>query len=165
MVIVKVNLDFVWFPGRLLSFIFVSGGFSIFWCDDGLDTGPILLQKSIDIDPNETIDTLYMRFLFPEGVRSMLEAVNLIEQGQAPRMIQSEDGASYDPMLNKKELTELKLDELSGKQLHNFIRGCDTVPGAWIRIDGQTVKLYGSKRWRRPVPTKVEEINIDSMKL
>lgn len=95
----------------------------------------------------------------------MLEAVNLIEQGQAPRLIQSEDGASYDPMLNKKELTELKLDELSGKQLHNFIRGCDTVPGAWIRIDGQTVKLFGSKRWRRPVPTKVEEINIDSMKL
>ena len=49
-----------------------QGGFSIFWADDGLDTGPILLQKSVDIDPNDTVDTLYNRFLYPEGIKGMV---------------------------------------------------------------------------------------------
>lgn len=49
-----------------------QGGFSVFWADDGLDTGPILLQKSVDIEPNETVDTLYNRFLYPEGIKGMV---------------------------------------------------------------------------------------------
>ena len=49
-----------------------KGGFTIFYADDGLDTGPILLQKSVDIDPNETVDTIYNRFLYPEGIRGMV---------------------------------------------------------------------------------------------
>ena len=50
-----------------------KAGFSIFWADDGLDTGPILLQRSCDTDINDTVDTLYNRFLFPEGIRAMVE--------------------------------------------------------------------------------------------
>ena len=49
-----------------------KGGFSIFYADDGLDTGPVILQKSVDIEPNETVDTLYNRFLYPEGIKSMV---------------------------------------------------------------------------------------------
>ena len=49
-----------------------QGGFSVFWADDGLDTGPILLQKSVDVDPNDTVDTLYNRFLYPEGIKGMV---------------------------------------------------------------------------------------------
>jgi methionyl-tRNA formyltransferase len=48
------------------------GGFSVFWADDGLDTGPILLQKKTFVDPNDTVDTIYNRFLFPEGVKAMV---------------------------------------------------------------------------------------------
>ena len=49
-----------------------KGGFSIFWADDGLDTGPILLQREVDIDPNDTVDTLYNRFMYPEGIKAMV---------------------------------------------------------------------------------------------
>ena len=49
-----------------------KGGFSIFYADDGLDTGPVILQKSVDIEPNETVDTLYNRFLYPEGIKAMV---------------------------------------------------------------------------------------------
>ena len=49
-----------------------QAGFSIFWADDGLDTGPVLLQRSCDVDINDTVDSLYNRFLFPEGVRAMV---------------------------------------------------------------------------------------------
>ena len=40
-------------------------GFTIFWADDGLDTGPILLQKQTKINLDDTVDTLYNRFLYP----------------------------------------------------------------------------------------------------
>lgn len=50
-----------------------KAGFSIFWADDGLDTGPILLQKDCPVEPNDTVDTLYNRFLFPEGIKAMVK--------------------------------------------------------------------------------------------
>ena len=48
------------------------GGFSIFYADDGLDTGPILLQREVYVDINDTLDTLYNRFLYPEGIVAMV---------------------------------------------------------------------------------------------
>ncbi len=48
------------------------GGFTIFWADDGLDTGPILLQRKVDVDINDTVDTLYNRFMYPEGIKAMV---------------------------------------------------------------------------------------------
>lgn len=41
----------------------------MFWADDGLDTGPILLQRECDVEPSDTVNTIYKRFLFPEGVK------------------------------------------------------------------------------------------------
>ena len=49
-----------------------KAGLSVFWADDGLDTGPILLQRSCDVDVNDTVDSLYNRFLFPDGIRAMV---------------------------------------------------------------------------------------------
>lgn len=49
-----------------------TAGFSVFWADDGLDTGPILLQKKCYVAPNDTVDTIYNRFLYPEGVNAMV---------------------------------------------------------------------------------------------
>ena len=49
-----------------------KAGFSVFWADDGLDTGPILLQRSCDVKPNDTVDSLYNRFLFPRFLGTSL---------------------------------------------------------------------------------------------
>ena len=49
-----------------------KAGFTIFWADDGLDTGPILLQRECDVDINDTVDSLYNRFLYPEGIQAMV---------------------------------------------------------------------------------------------
>lgn len=51
-----------------------KGGFTIFWADDGLDTGDLLLQKECEILPDDTVSTLYNRFLFPEGIKGMVRA-------------------------------------------------------------------------------------------
>lgn len=78
-----------------------DAGFSIFWADDGLDTGPLLLTKQCPIESDDTLDTLYKRFLYPEGVKAMKYAVDLIANGKAPKIPQIEYGASYDPPMFK----------------------------------------------------------------
>uniref|UniRef100_A0A8C6XXQ9 10-formyltetrahydrofolate dehydrogenase n=1 Tax=Naja naja TaxID=35670 RepID=A0A8C6XXQ9_NAJNA len=119
-----------------------KAGFSVFWADEGLDTGPILLQRECDVGPNETVDDLYNRFLFPEGIKAMIEAVQLIADGQAPRIPQPEEGASYEG-IQKKENAKISWDQ-PALSLHNWIRGHDKVPGAWAEINGQMVTFYGS---------------------
>uniref|UniRef100_A0A8C5FM67 10-formyltetrahydrofolate dehydrogenase n=1 Tax=Gadus morhua TaxID=8049 RepID=A0A8C5FM67_GADMO len=119
-----------------------QAGFSVFWADDGLDTGPLLLQRSCSVEPNDTVDSLYNRFLFPEGIKAMVESVQLIADGKAPRVIQSEEGASYEG-IQKKSNAKVNWAQ-PAEAIHNWIRGHDKVPGAWTVIDGQNVTLYGS---------------------
>ncbi|XP_059792786.1 mitochondrial 10-formyltetrahydrofolate dehydrogenase isoform X1 [Balaenoptera ricei] len=127
-----------------------KAGFSVFWADDGLDTGPILLQRSCDVEPNDTVDALYNRFLFPEGIKAMVEAVQLIADGKAPRIPQSEEAATYEG-IQKKENAEISWDQ-SAEALHNWIRGHDKVPGAWTEINGQVVTFYGSSLLNSSIP-------------
>ncbi|XP_063303292.1 mitochondrial 10-formyltetrahydrofolate dehydrogenase [Pelobates fuscus] len=127
-----------------------KAGFSVFWADEGLDTGPILLQRDCEVEPNDTVDTLYNRFLFPEGIKAMVEAVQLIADGKAPRIGQPEDGATYEG-IQKKENAKICWDN-SAEAIHNWIRGHDKVPGAWTIINGQTVTLFGSSLLQGSVP-------------
>uniref|UniRef100_A0A8C8F547 10-formyltetrahydrofolate dehydrogenase n=1 Tax=Oncorhynchus tshawytscha TaxID=74940 RepID=A0A8C8F547_ONCTS len=122
-----------------------KAGFSIFWADDGLDTGPILLQRECHVEPNDTVDSLYNRFLFPEGIKAMVESVQLIADGKAPRVPQTEEGASYEGI-------QKKSNSKPAEAIHNWIRGHDKVPGAWAVIDGRTVTLYGSSMLGESVP-------------
>uniref|UniRef100_A0A3B4XHF9 10-formyltetrahydrofolate dehydrogenase n=1 Tax=Seriola lalandi dorsalis TaxID=1841481 RepID=A0A3B4XHF9_SERLL len=112
-----------------------KAGFTVFWADDGLDTGPILLQRECAVEPNDTVDALYNRFLFPEGIKAMVESVQLIADGKAPRIPQTEEGASYEG-IQKKSNAKVNLAQ-PAEAIHNWIRGHDKVPGAWTVIDGQ----------------------------
>ncbi|XP_076023577.1 mitochondrial 10-formyltetrahydrofolate dehydrogenase-like [Genypterus blacodes] len=119
-----------------------KAGFTVFWADDGLDTGPILLQRECAVEPNDTVDSIYNRFLFPEGIKAMVESVQLIADGKAPRVTQSEEGATYEG-IQKKSNAKVNLAQ-PAEAIHNWIRGHDKVPGAWTLINGQPVTLYGS---------------------
>ncbi|MED6286293.1 Mitochondrial 10-formyltetrahydrofolate dehydrogenase [Characodon lateralis] len=127
-----------------------KAGFTVFWADDGLDTGPILLQRECAVETTDTVDTLYNRFLFPEGIKAMVEAVQLIADGKAPRIPQTEEGASYEG-IQKKSNSRVNWGQ-PAEAIHNWIRGHDKVPGAWTVIDGQSVTLYGSSMLGGSVP-------------
>ena len=73
----------------------------------------------------------------------MVEAVNLLEKGQAPRIKQPEEGATYDKMWNNKELAKINFNQ-PAQTIHNFIRGNDKVPGAWAVVNDQQVTFYSS---------------------
>ncbi|CAI5449382.1 unnamed protein product [Caenorhabditis angaria] len=138
-----------------------EAGLSIFWADDGLDTGPILLQKKCKVEENDTLNTLYKRFLYPAGVAAVAESVELIAAGKAPRIVQSEEGASYEPYITTKpELAQIDWSK-NQRELHNFIRGNDKVPGAWAILNGEKVSFFGSKLWKpRKLPEDAIEIAV-----
>jgi methionyl-tRNA formyltransferase len=121
-------------------------GLSIFWPDNGLDTGDILLQKKTPIGPDDTLGTVYFDRLFPMGVDAMCEAVDLVKAGKAPRIKQDERHATYEGWC---AADNARIDW--GKpwaQIHNLIRGCNPQPGAWTTFDGKKLQVFESK----PIP-------------
>src|SRR5436853_4669859 len=71
-------------------------GLSIFWPDNGLDTGEVLLQKKTPISPDDSLGSVYFDRLFPMGGEAMLESVDLVKAGNAPRIKQDDSKATYE---------------------------------------------------------------------
>ena len=103
-------------------------GVTIFWVDEGLDTGPILLQRSCPIGPDATLNEVYREYLFPLGVETMSEAVKLVEAGQAPRHVQNEDDMTYEGPWEG-DIAQIDWSQ-DAQTVHNFIRGSDRGPPA-----------------------------------
>jgi methionyl-tRNA formyltransferase len=119
-------------------------GLSIFWPDDGLDEGPILLQKTVAIEPDDTLGTVYFNKLFPLGVEAMLEAVDLVRDGKAPKIEQDHSKKTYESWC-KKEDVELDWSK-PASEIYNMIRGANPSPGAWTTLDGKTVQIFDAAR-------------------
>jgi methionyl-tRNA formyltransferase len=118
-------------------------GLSLFWVDPGIDTGPVLLQKEVTIDPNDTTGSLYFNKIFPLGIEAIGEAVDLINKGNPPRMVQDETKASYDPPCGDEHA---KIDWSKPAQgVYNLIRGCDPQPGAHTTYNGKMVRIFDAR--------------------
>ena len=115
-------------------------GLSIFWPDDGLDEGPILLQKEIAIGPDDTLGSLYFDHLFPMGVAAMLEAVDLVRDGRAPKIAQDDSQATYESWCRKKDV-EIDWTQPVAR-VYNLIRGANPQPGAWTTHDGKMLQVF-----------------------
>ncbi|MCZ6885267.1 MAG: methionyl-tRNA formyltransferase [Alphaproteobacteria bacterium] len=118
-------------------------GLSIFWPDEGLDTGPVALQKEIEIGPDDTVGSIYFDKLFPLGVDAMIEATEMVRDRTAPRIEQDESEATYESWC-REENAEIDWSQ-PARQLHCLIRGTDPQPGAWTTVGGNKLKLYGSR--------------------
>ena len=119
-------------------------GLSIFWPDNGLDTGPILLQKRVDISPDDTLGRLYFNQLFPMGVDAMLEALDRVKTGTAPKQPQDPEAGSYEGWC-KHEDAEISWQQ-PGDVIYNLIRGTNPQPGAWTTVSGRTLKVFDSRK-------------------
>ena len=118
-------------------------GLTIFWVDKGIDTGPILLQKEVEIGPEETTGSVYFNKLFPMGVDAMVEAVELIKKGKAARIPQDDSKATYEPPCDDR-VASVSFEK-SIKDIYNLIRGCDPQPGAYTSFKGKRVRFYEAK--------------------
>ena len=118
-------------------------GLSLFWVDPGIDTGPVLLQKVVQVDPNDTTGSLYFNKIFPLGIEAIGEAVDLINKGNPPRIAQDESKASYDPPCGDEHA---KIDwSKPAQEVYNLIRGCDPQPGAHTSWQGKMVRIFDAR--------------------
>lgn len=115
-------------------------GLTIFWPDDGLDEGEVLLQKEVDILPDDTLGTVYFDKIFPLGVSATLEAIDLIRSGKAPKIPQDETKATYESWCRR---ANAEIDwSRSANEVYNLIRGCNPQPGAWTTYNGEEVQIF-----------------------
>jgi methionyl-tRNA formyltransferase len=123
-------------------------GLSIFWPDNGLDTGDVLIQKKTPISGTDTLGTVYFDRLFPMGVEAMMESVDLVKAGKAPKIKQDEAKATYEGLCRE---GNAKIDwGKPWEQIDRLIRGCNPAPGAWTTLNGAKLKIFDAK----PLPAK-----------
>lgn len=125
-------------------------GVSIFWPDQGVDTGPILLQRKVAIMPDDTAGSLYFDRLFPAGVEALSESANLVEKGMAPRQDQDHAIATYEPSY-RDEWAEIRWHE-EATRIYALVRGCNPRPGAWTKFRGGKLRLFDARLSRTPEP-------------
>ena len=119
-------------------------GLSIFWPDEGLDTGPILLQKEVEIGPDDTLGSIYFEKLFPMGVAAMLEAVDLVRDGKAPKLAQEPGAGTYEGWCRS---ADAEIDwSKPADQVYNLIRGTNPQPGAWTTFQSKTLQIFDSAK-------------------
>ncbi len=143
--------------GTAINWAVLSGeketGVTIHYIDEGLDTGDIIIQEKVDIDPDDTVVSLYFNKLYPLGVKMVAEAVKLIREGRAPRIPQDESKASYQPLITEADVV---IDWRGGlQQVYNTIRGGNPTPGATTYLRGEKVKIWEAVPLYEPPPAGV----------
>ncbi len=116
-------------------------GITAMYMDEGLDTGDILLQRSVEILPNDTGGSLHDRLaqIAPEA---LLESLRLVAAEDAPRIPQDNARATYAPKL-KREHGLIDWSE-SAEAIERKIRAYNPWPGAFMKVDRQNLKVFSA---------------------
>jgi methionyl-tRNA formyltransferase len=131
-------------------------GLSVFWVDKGIDTGPVLVQKEVPIDPHDTTGSLYFNKIFPLGIETMGESIDLIKSGNPPRLVQDESKATYDPPCGD---AHAKIDwSKPAQDVYNLVRGCDPQPGAHASCNAKMVRIFDARLEKAPNTTPPGQI-------
>jgi methionyl-tRNA formyltransferase len=119
-------------------------GLTIFRPNEGLDEGPVILQKECEIGPDETLGDVYFNKLFPMGVAAMLEAADLVAAGKHTERVQDEALASYEGWCRD---AEARIHWASHVDfVYNAIRACNPAPGAWTTLNGQKFQIFDARK-------------------
>jgi methionyl-tRNA formyltransferase len=119
-------------------------GLTIFRPTDGLDEGPVILQKECEIGPDETIGEVYFSKLYPMGFAAMLEAADLVYAGKHREVVQDETLATYEGWCRD---AEARINWASHVDFtYDLIRGCNPAPGAWTTVGGKKLQVFEARK-------------------
>jgi methionyl-tRNA formyltransferase len=119
-------------------------GLSIFRPTDGLDEGPVILQKETPIGPDDTIGSVYFDRLFPMGVQAMLEAADLVIAGKHKETVQDEGHATYEGWFRA---AEARINWANHADVvYNTIRAANPAPGAWTTLSGKKIQIFDARK-------------------
>ncbi len=119
-------------------------GLTIFRPTDGLDEGPVILQKTTHVGPDDTLGSVYFERLFPMGVQAMLEAADLVVAGSHHEYPQDESQATYEGWCRKAEARIHWANHVDF--IYNVIRGCNPAPGAWTTLEGKELQIFDARK-------------------
>ncbi len=119
-------------------------GLTIFRPTEGLDEGPIVLQRECAIGPDETIGDVYFNKLYPMGVKAMLEAADLVFSGKHRETVQDDSQASYEGWCRDAEARIHWAHHVDF--IYNLIRGCNPAPGAWTTLNGKKLQIFDARK-------------------
>ncbi|MCB9081612.1 MAG: methionyl-tRNA formyltransferase [Lewinellaceae bacterium] len=114
-------------------------GVTTFFLQQEIDTGDVILRKTLPIGPEETAGELHDR-LMALGATAVLETVQRIETGNANPVKQEDTKATKAPKIFH-ETCEIDFQQPLA-QVFNFVRGLSPYPGAWTSLDGLTLKIF-----------------------
>jgi methionyl-tRNA formyltransferase len=113
-------------------------GITTMFMDVGLDTGDMLVKKTLAIGPEETAGELHNR-LASLGRETMEETLRQLCAGSLQREVQDDAQSTYASMMKKEDG---RIDwSRSAQEIHNHVRGLDPWPGAYTTINGELLKL------------------------
>lgn len=124
-------------------------GITTMYMNEGMDTGDMILKEEVQIGKNETTGELWER-LSKIGAKLLVETVEKIEDGTAPREKQPED-FTMAPMLHK-EMANIDWDKKDATQIKNLVRGLNPIMGAYTYLNGKKIKFW-----------KVEKLTIEEL--
>jgi methionyl-tRNA formyltransferase len=124
-------------------------GLTIFRPTDGLDEGAVILQKEVEIAPDDTLGSVYFDRIFPLGIKALLEAADTVVAGRARETQQDESQASYEGWCRAAE-SQINWANHADK-IYDLIRGCNPAPGAWCKWGEKKLYLFESKK----IPVRV----------
>jgi methionyl-tRNA formyltransferase len=137
--------------GNALAWQIMQGerrtGVTVFRPDAGVDTGPIVVQKSgVPIRDSDTAASLYFERLYPLGVDALAEAVELVASGRARFVAQDDSRSSFQGLVGD---PEARIDwARPAAWIDRQIRGCDPQPGAWASLAQERVRLFDGRLLR-----------------
>jgi methionyl-tRNA formyltransferase len=124
-------------------------GLTIFRPTDGLDEGPVILQKETPIGTDDTLGSVYFERLVPMGIAALQEAADLVMSGRGEETVQDESCASYQGWCRA---AEARINWHNHVDLiYNLVRGCNPAPGAWTTFKGKKLQLFDARK--HPVRT------------
>jgi len=129
-----------------------STGITIMRMDAGMDTGPILLQRSLEIGPDETFSELYMR-MADLGASVLIEVLKLLSDGLLQPQKQPSDGVSLAPPITP-QMTWIHWNN-PPEAICRLIRALDAKPGACSTLEGTTFRLFRPMPLSGPLATPV----------
>ena len=114
-------------------------GITTMYMNEGMDTGDMILKEEVEIGADETTGELWDR-LADIGAKLLIETLELIEKGKAPREKQGED-FTLAPMLNK-EMAKIDWENKKAVEIKNLVRGLNPIMGAYSYINEKKIKFW-----------------------
>jgi methionyl-tRNA formyltransferase len=119
-------------------------GVTIMRMDEGVDTGPVLAQRSLGIGPEETAGDLLDR-LAGQGADLLIHTLRGVANGHCPPQPQNDEGAVYAPKLTR-TLSAIRWDRHC-VTVHNQVRAMNPWPGTSTYLENQLIKVSEARPW------------------